>query len=303
MKLARRNLVPPAAKVVRSPDWRVIEHARNVHAIRFDHIREGWSQDVLLQSDEHWDNPHCNRALYKKHLDEAAEIGAPIVKYGDFFCAMQGKFDKRASKDDIRPEHQKGNYLDALVETAADYHKPYAHLMAVVGPGNHETSILKRCETNLTERFVQAVKMRAPHSQVCMGGFSGWVRFQFTMRGTHQQSIRLWYHHGYGGGGPVTRGVIRTNRTAAYVDADIQASGHTHDSWIMTFPRLRLNVRNTVEHSEQIHISTPGYKDEYADGYGGWHIERGAPPKPTGAAWLRFSYESEQIRVQAREAK
>ena len=28
---------------------------------------------------------------------------------------------------------------------------------------------------------------------------------------------------------------------------------------------------------------------DLVDGYGGWHIERGGPPKPTGAVWLRMS--------------
>jgi hypothetical protein len=38
-----------------------------------------------------------------------------------------------------------------------------------------------------------------------------------------------------------------------------------------------------------LHLKVPSYKEEYVDGYGGWHIERGGPPKPTGAVWLRLS--------------
>ena len=44
-----------------------------------------------------------------------------------------------------------------------------------------------------------------------------------------------------------------------------------------------------IYHDEQLHLKVPSYKEEYVDGYGGWHIERGGPPKPTGAMWLRFS--------------
>jgi hypothetical protein len=283
--------------------WRVVEHSRNVHSIRFDEIAKGWEQFVLLQSDEHWDNPHCDSALYRKHLDEAKARNAPVIKYGDLFCAMQGKYDKRACKDSIRPEHQHGNYLDALVRTAAEFHAPYADILTVTGPGNHETSILKHCETNLTERFVEAVKARSQASQICMGGFSGWVRFQFSRGARFQQSVRLWYHHGYGGGGPVTRDVIQSARRAVYVDADIVCTGHTHDEWILPVTKLRLNVRNQVEKFDQLHIKTPGYKDEYADGASGWHIERGGPPKPIGAIWLRFYYEAERIRFEARRAQ
>ncbi len=33
-------------------------------------------------------------------------------------------------------------------------------------------------------------------------------------------------------------------------------------------------------------VRTPAYKEEYNDGKGGWHVERGAPPKPLGGRWL-----------------
>ena len=288
----------PAQKKPPMP-WRVVEHSRNVHEIRFDQIREGWEQFVLLQSDEHWDNPHCDHSLYKRHLADALARRAPVIKYGDFFCAMQGKWDKRGHKAGIRTEHNGDDYLDRLVTTAAEFHHPYTSILAIAGPGNHETSILKRHETNLTERFVEAIRARDPKTPLRMGGFSGWVRFQFTMRGTQKQSLRLWYHHGYGGGGPVTRGVIQTNRRAVYVDADIIASGHTHDEWQVPIARIGLNQANRVEHSRQLHLSTPGYKDEYADGYGGWHIERGGPPKPVGGYWLRFFYKNDRIEFEA----
>lgn len=272
--------------------WRVVEHARNVHEIRFDRVSKGFTHPVLLSSDHHWDNPHCDRRLMKAHLEQALALRAPVLIYGDFFCCMQGKWDKRSSKQDLRPEHAGGNYFDRLVATAADWLAPYASILAVIGPGNHETAILKHHETNLTERLVEAIRQRCPDSPVRVGGYSGWVRFQFQMRpnGEAQQSIRLWYHHGYGGGGPVTRGVIQSNRRAVYVEADIIASGHTHDAWIVPVQRIRLNKRNQVNHGEQLHISTPGYKEEYADGWGGFHVERGAPPKPVGAAWVDFVY-------------
>ena len=79
----------------------------------------------LLLSDVHWDNPHCDRALLKKHLDMAKVRGAGIMVFGDFFCAMQGKYDPRGAKGNIRPEHDVPNYLDALVDSAAEYLLPY----------------------------------------------------------------------------------------------------------------------------------------------------------------------------------
>jgi len=36
-------------------------------------------------------------------------------------------------------------------------------------------------------------------------------------------------------------------------------------------------------------LRTPSYKEEYKDGFGGFHIERGRPIKPLGGRWLKLS--------------
>ena len=269
------------------PTWTFTERSRNVHRLTVDlpNREEQW---ILLQSDVHWDNPHCDRKLLKKHWEEAKDRNAPILDNGDFLCLMQGKWDKRSNKDDLRPEHRRGDYLDAVVETAADALKPYQQLLTLRGQGNHETAMIKKHETNLTERLVERLRGDGA-KQVALGGYSGWVVIA-VQHGKQRKPLKLHYHHGYGGGGPVTRGVIQTNRQAVYLaDADICWIGHTHDSWQMPIARVKLNQDCTKqEHTTQLHISTSGYKDEYGDGYGGWHIERGAPPKPIGAKWLRI---------------
>lgn len=279
-----------AASVATDRRWSIAERARNIHRVTVSLPHTGDEFWALLQSDVHWDNPKCDRDALKRHLEEARAKDAPILDNGDFFCAMQGKWDKRANKNDLRPEHQTANYLDALVDTAARYFEPYKDLVCLRGLGNHETGILKHHETNLTERLVERLKA-AGSSSVCLGGYSGYVVFEVNTGG-RMQSIKLHYHHGYGGGGPVTRGVIQTNRQAVYLaDADIVWSGHTHDAWQVPIARVKLNQDNTrVEHTRQVHVRTPGYKEEYGDGYAGWHIERGGPPKPVGAAWLRIRY-------------
>lgn len=278
--------------------------SRNVHTLHIELPRVGDEQFILLQSDVHFDNPHCRLDLLKEHLEEAKARNAPVMDAGDFFCAMQGKYDPRSSKNDIRPEHMRGDYLDALVKTGAEFMEPYRHLLTLRAHGNHETSILKRQETDLTERFTERMKAGGATS-IHSGKFSGWVRILVSYQGTRRKSFDLWYHHGYGGGGPVTRGVIQTARVGVYVgEADVCWSGHTHDSWQMPIEKIRLNGACKVEMFRQLHIRTAGYKDEYGDGGTGWHIERGGPPKPTGAAWLRIHHhKGAEIRLDAIEAR
>ncbi len=255
--------------------------------------KPGWEQWFLLSADRHWDNPYSDQSLQKKHLEEAKVRDARVLEFGDLFCCMQGKYDKRACKDDLRPEHQRGDYFDSLVKTAAEWFGPYAYLFAQMGEGNHETSVYKRHETNLIARLVERLNTEQK-TRIAHAGFSGWVRFMFSRdgKGAGALSRKLAWHHGYGGDAPVTKGVIQTNRMSVYLpDADFVVTGHTHNEWFFPIPRVRISDAGQVFHDEQMHIKVPGYKEEYKDGYSGWHIERGGPPKPIGAAWLRFYYD------------
>lgn len=255
----------------------------------------------LLRSDAHHDNPECDRRLEYAHLNEAVSRRAGIIDAGDCFCAMQGKWDKRADKSKLRPEHQSGDYLDKLVSTAAQEYGPYAKNWIVLGRGNHETGVLKRHETDLTERLVERLKQANPLIQA--GGYGGWVRFMFT-RNTHGMSKVLHYYHGTGGGGPVTRGVIQTNRMAVFTpDADIVLTGHTHDQWMVPIARQRISDQGVLYHDEQLHVRTPGYKDGWGDGYGGWEVEKMLGPKPKGAAWLKFVLRRDYIDMEVTRAQ
>lgn len=261
----------------------------NVTIVTIRH-KESFNRQFLLSSDRHWDNPHSKHDLQIKHLDQAIERKAGIIDLGDLFCAMQGKYDPRANKQGCRPEHQVDNYLDALVDTASEFFAPYTRNIIQMSSGNHETSVLKRCETNLTARLVNSLNV-STGSNIYVGGYSGWVIFRFAGP-DRVRTKKLWYIHGYGGGGAVTRGVLETGRRAAYLpDADVIVSGHIHESWLMSISRIRLREDGFLYQDEQSHICLPTYKEEYGEGQGGFHIEKGRPPKPLGAAWLTFSKE------------
>lgn len=254
-----------------------------------------WEFWTLITSDRHWDNPKSDWDLQKKHLEQAKQRGAAIIDAGDFFCLMQGKWDKRSNKSAIRPEHNNDHYLDSVIDTAADFFEPYAHLFTVIATGNHEQAIANRYETNMIERFASVLNDRTG-SHVCNGGFSGFVRFRFHTRegakGSRFIRKTLHFDHGYGGGGPVTADMIQSSRRAMYLpDADFIIHGHTHDQWHRTYARKRLGENGKIYHDTQEHIKVGTYKDGYADGFSSWEATKGMPPKPLGAWWIRFYYD------------
>ena len=274
----------------------------NVHLIDND-----WQpKKVLLLSDIHWDNPKCDRDLLKRHLDQAKEIEADVLLNGDTFCLMQGAYDPRKNKSDIRPEHNKANYLDAVVNDAVQWFSPYAHLIKVVGYGNHETNILKRQETDVIERFVYGLNS-TNETNVEVGGYGGWIVYRFQRNnGEGRTRFSIKYFHGSGGGGPVTKGTIQFNRMSTMVEgADMIWMGHVHEDHELTYTVERLSPSNKVWLKDILMVRTATYKEEYNEGKGGWHVERGASPKPLGGRWLELHPERkwhsgyEEVRVNA----
>lgn len=276
--------------------------AAQAFEVTIDFRRHGdWEQWLLLTADHHWDNPHCNRDLLKQHLDEAVARGAPIWSFGDAFCAMQGRYDPRRDPSDVRPEHRVRNYLDALVNTRAEWWQPYAGYLQFESCGNHELAIERHCETSLGERFAAVHNLTG--GSVTTGPYAGWIRVRFrdrgTSRGSHTQSVTIAYDHGSGGGGPVTKGVIQTNRRSVYLpDADIMLTGHIHEAWQLEVERERLSESGKPYLDTLLHVQLATYKEERLDpGGSGFHVERGRPPKPLGGWWLRFYWSRARERV------
>jgi hypothetical protein len=271
--------------------------SRNLHQINLD-LKES---KIALLSDIHWDNPKCDREKLKRHLDYCKENQIPIFVNGDFFCLMQGKYDPRRNKKDILPEHNKANYIDAVIETAVEYWSPYAHLLTVIGYGNHETAIIKNLETDPLQRFVDLLNY-TNKTNVQTGGYGGWLLLKYSIWENTHMSKNIKYFHGSGGGGIVTKGAINLTRALEmYENMDVFIMGHIHEN------ASRNDVREIMEYNpgkrvyeyvhKQIHLAITGsYKEEYQDGAFGWHVERGAPVKPVGGRILTLNVTRERVQ-------
>jgi hypothetical protein len=264
----------------------MIKHSKNVHELIIDNLHAR----IAMLSDLHWDNPHCDRDMLKRHLDYCLEEDIPVMINGDLFCCMQGRGDNRRNKSDIRPEHNNARYLDSIIETAVEWFLPYAHIIKLVGYGNHETAIIKWQETDILQRFVDLLNYKAG-SNVQTGGYGGWFIIKQNSGWGSKYSTKVKYFHGSGGGGIVTKGAINLTRALeTYENFDVFTMGHIHEN------SCRNDVRDTIDHhsvggyvlkQKQLHLMLTGtYKEEYGDGSQGWHVERGAPIKPLGGRIL-----------------
>ena len=255
-----------------------------------DSISSGWEQHFLLVSDVHFDNKHCDRKLLKRHFDEAVAKDARIFIFGDFFDCMGGKYDHRSTKADIRPEYQRSDYFDALVEDAAKWLEPYKGHIALISDGNHETSVTLRHEINLLDRLAEKL------GGVERGKYSGFVRFKFD-RVSQRSSKILYYSHGSGGNSPVTLGVIASNRRQEMIHADYFVTGHLHSEWEVPRTQTRLNEQNNIEVHKCFHWQLGTYEQTHMEG--GWADHKGFRGASIGGRWLKFHYVNHQIKVQS----
>jgi hypothetical protein len=260
------------------------KHHRNIHEVT---CQSG--QEFLLISDLHWDNPHCDRGLLKNHLDEAVKRNAAIILNGDTYCCMGGKYDRRADKSLIRPEHNTDRYFDAIVDTSVEWFAPYAKNILLIGYGNHETAIIKHGETDLVQRFASTINY-ATGSSVEVGGYGGTIDIRVQHDPLRSKNFVVHYYHGAGGGGPVTKGVIQDQRMLASTEGyDLTWMGHVHELYYHQNIIHRYDRATKTLIQKPVHqLRTATYKEEWDGGYMGFHTERGRGPKPLGGYWMKL---------------
>jgi hypothetical protein len=175
--------------------------------------------------------------------------------------------------------------------SAIEFFRPYAHHILMVGEGNHESAVKRKGEFDILARFVYGMNALTG-SKIQLGSYTGWVVFRGTYSSTTRSSFKMKYHHGFGGGGVVTKGVIQNQRMDSSTEgADVIWMGHVHEMYHL------LSVADALEHNPisgyrtvqrvRHHIRTSSYKNESSGG--GYHDEKGRPAKPLGGYWMRLT--------------
>lgn len=248
---------------------------------------ESMKINFFVTSDVHYDSIYCNRDQFIRDLQEAQKRDALICLVGDLFDAMNGRFDPRRDMSKVRKEYLRADYYDALVEDMFKALKPFAKNIILISDGNHETSTLKNANTHLTDRLTSL--LNGAGGKIAHGGYGGYLKVIVRKEPRHSDSILIKFFHGSGGEAPVTRGVIQTNRQAVFLpDADIVLNGHSHNQYIVPITRERVSDLGVLYFDNQYHVRTPGYCMSYGDGSGGWEVERGGIPKPTGGCFITY---------------
>ncbi len=127
-----------------------IEQHGDVTVVRITYTSNDEYLKLLIRSDAHHDSINNLRDLEKRHLDQAVADDAYILDFGDLFDAMQGRNDPRRGYQELRPEFKVDKYFNAVVDDAKKFYEPYANRWLLMAKGNHEASVLKNTQLDLT---------------------------------------------------------------------------------------------------------------------------------------------------------
>lgn len=256
-----------------------------------------WEFYIFVPGDVHFDNPCCDRDLYKEHMDEVKRRNALIFYGGDLFCLMEGRYDPRRSRSGIRPEYNSENYFDLVIDDMSNFHSNYFRHIIGFFKGNHETAVLKNQNTSVLDKLSEAIYWRTGQ-RIPVMGYQGYIRLKFnhSTTGRHFYGMKIAVHHGKWGG-VVTRGVLSVARYGLiFPDADIITTFHTHDQWALPTIGYRLSNAGNMLQKRQLHIKSPTYKQEFAKNEG-FAPEKIVQPKPLGGYWLKFTWDTKRESI------
>lgn len=270
----------------------------------------GFEQDFELMSDTHIGARNVDYELIQDTISDGVKRKARFLINGDVFDMILVQDRKRFRADCIHPRLAgKSDLIDQAVNWGVEIFKPAADLIDMVGVGNHEEAIVKYHSKDVIKQFVAELKRhrrRIDHT-IHYGGYTGFVDYRFRwgtkykgQTSADSKRFVIYYHHGSGGGAPVTKGMIDFSRKG-WVDSDVIWHGHKHHQLAAKIQRVGCPVNGYEPTVKDVrHIQTGSYFDTYQgqtqqsleeDGrITNYAADWGVAPAGKGGATLRLSF-------------
>lgn len=209
-------------------------------------------QGVTLLSDLHIGSPLTDEALITADLNSALVRHDRILINGDIFDAILTADTKRFRPNAVAPWlHGVNDILGMALDRAESLLVPYAHLIDMIGLGNHEASLEKYHSLEPCSILVKRLQTRTKHS-IFYGGYTGFVRYRLAR--TKQQeakhragsSLTIFYWHGAGGGSSLSSALGEFGSKGGFVEgADVHWYAHKHVRLACPLERIRCSPAGT----------------------------------------------------------
>lgn len=253
---------------------------------------------LAIFGDPHIDSMgHCGD-LFKEILSQCADTNTPVIIIGDLFDAMQGRSDRRHSKQALTQDDiGESPYFNNIIEKVANIFEPYIGRIPWILSlkGNHETAIEKYNEIDLMQILKYSLFKK------------GYDNFHFTGYRTYLKSLFVYkkrkyggtnliggFHHGFGGARR-SKGILNVDiNKGMYGSVDYFCTGHTHEQWSYPSQVLKLDNRGYEYKKEVLFMQVPSFKEDITNVNSGYAVEKSFQPLPIGGYWLNINMHRKQ---------
>jgi hypothetical protein len=227
-------------------------------------------QVFCLMSDLHLDASDHDRELLVHDLKQARALNARISINGDIFDGILPSDRKRHHPSVMTADPTRDDILNQMVKLAVEVLGPYADLIDVISPGNHERSLLKYHHIDIISMLIYALNQKLPEGAqpIHQGAYRGFQQYSFRKGGKskYTKQLLIFRHHGRGGAAPVTGGALDLDRIRKDFEADLYWIGHKHGSIGRKFTRISVGSGGRLKARQQRAVMSAGYKQ-------GFHVE------------------------------
>ena len=233
----------------------------------------GSTVKVALMSDLHIGSLHTDYKLIDQELKRAKDLDTLIAINGDVFDAILPGDRKRYRANNLHPRMFTAgdDMIGESIRWAAEILQPYADRIIMIGDGNHDDSVARFHHIEPVKHLCILLAKESGKS-ISYGGYHGFLHFRMSM-GNHEKRgyghYVIHYHHGAGGGAPVTKGAITFSRAQMWLEGvDAIWRGHTHNRQAgrdgkVFFDKGKVKLENRVTHKDVLTIRTGAYMDTY----------------------------------------
>jgi hypothetical protein len=232
-------------------------------------FKDGHTLGLYLMSDIHMGAAQTDYKLVEREVAEAIANNDRILINGDLFDMILPKDHKRFSMSALHPRLHNvgGKIMNEVVDWAVEIFEPAAHLIDMVGLGNHESAVEKYHSYDPLSAFIKQLQDKLPDKSdhvIHYGGFCGFVDYRFRDDSRHANRFVIYYHHGSGANAPVTKGLIDFNRKDTFVDADLIWLGHKHNRLHVAVQKLSCAQTGDDPKVKDVrHVMTGAYYNTY----------------------------------------
>lgn len=233
----------------------------------------GSTVKLALMSDLHIGSLHTDYKLIDDELKRAKEADALIAINGDVFDAILPGDRKRYRANNLHPRMYSAgdDMIGESIRWAAEILEPYADRIIMIGDGNHDDSVARFHHIEPVKHLCILLAKESGKS-ISYGGYHGFLHFKMSIGQDSKRGFGhyvIHYHHGAGGGAPVTKGAITFSRAQMWLEG-VNAiwRGHTHNRQAgrdgkIVFDTSKVKLENRVNHKDVLTIRTAAYMDTY----------------------------------------